>query len=659
VFRRGGVLVELARDDDGRAFIAPMDNARVRGTLARVCVFWRERKGKQHTERFIVSPPETVVCDFRAYLDRRVRVLGRVVHTPVFGPAGELLAGPGYHAAARIYHDPHPDIPAIPDAAPTPEEVEQARTLIMEELLGDFPFVDQADKAHAVALLLLPFVRAMIPGPTPLHMIEAPTMGSGKGLLADVLTSEITGARIGTITEARDDEEWRKRITSTLIGAPTHIMLDNINRPIEGGALAAVLTATIWEDRLLGFSQNVRLPVSSVWLATSNNPTMSSEMARRTVRIRIDPRIDRPWLRTGFKHENLREWVRENRGVLVAACITLIRAGLSAGTPGQTLGSFEHWSSVMGRILSGIGIPGFLGNLVKLYDAADTEGQRWRAVVEVWREAHGSKRVKAADVYRVVTGAGIDMELRGSTERALQTEFGRALAKMKDRVIGGYQIVHAGTHKRAAEWRLKATDGGNEDPETEDMFSNGGPAPCEGGEHSEHSEPFGSHSRAYEIARARVSSSPVSKSSLCSPGSPNKPAAEQPHTTDELKGQSEPPPGEEQHRCSESLDDATPPPDGGAGTGAAAPHDADEQSTDLPLHDQALLAATPTEGATEHIAEARRQWDAGNSTHASAYLMRSLAGVGIGAAIHQWVEAEKRVRLNLHGEQWQHAQQRE
>jgi P4 family phage/plasmid primase-like protien len=139
----------------------------------------------------------------------------------------------------------------------------------------------------------------------------------------------------------------------------------------------------------------------------------------------------------------------------------------------------------------------------------------------------------------------------------------------------------------------------------------------------------------------------------------DKPAAEQPHTTDELKGQSEPPPGEEQHRCSESLDDATPPPDGGAGTGAAAPHDADEQSTDLPLHDQALLAATPTEGATEHIAEARRQWDAGNSTHASAYLMRSLAGVGIGAAIHQWVEAEKRVRLNLHGEQWQHTQRRE
>jgi hypothetical protein len=155
----------------------------------------------------------------------------------------------------------------------------------------------------------------------------------------------------------------------------------------------------------------------------------------------------------------------------------------------------------MGRILSGVGIPGFLGNLVKLYDAADTEGQRWRAVVEVWREAHGSKRVKAADVYRVVTGAGIDMELRGSTERAQQTAFGQALAKMKDRVIGGYQIVKEGTYKRAAEWRLMATDGGDKDPETEDMFSNETPPEHEPGEPGEPFPPQRTHTQVHACAQ--------------------------------------------------------------------------------------------------------------------------------------------------------------
>jgi hypothetical protein len=403
-----------------------------------------------------------------------VQVLDRVVHTPVFGRAGELLAGPGYHGAARIYHDPHPDAPAIPDTEPTPEQVEHARALIMDDLLADFPFVDEADKAHAVALLLLPFVRAMIPGPTPLHMIEAPTMGSGKGLLADVLTAVSTGAPPAPMAEARDDDEWRKRITSTLLGAPSHVMLDNLNRTLDSGSLAAALTATMWEDRLLGMSQNVRLPVSVVWLATANNPTLTSEIARRAVRIRIDPRIDRPWLRTGFKHDNLRQWAGENRGALVAACITLIRAGLPSGTPGRTLGTFEAWSDVMGRILSGVGIPGFLDNLVKLYDAADTEGQRWRAVVDVWWDAHGSTRVKAAQVYQAITEAGIDMELRGKTEKAQQSAFGKALAKMKDRVVNGYQIVQAGTHRKVAEWRLMRVDGSDDDPKNADMFGESG-----------------------------------------------------------------------------------------------------------------------------------------------------------------------------------------
>jgi hypothetical protein len=583
VFRRGGALVELARDDDGRLYIAPMDKAQMRGTLARACVFWRERKGKQDTETIIVNPPETVVMDCLAYPDQRTPVLARVVHTPVFGRAGELLAAPGYHAAARIYHDAHPGIPSIPNAAPSAEQVAQARALIMDDLLGDFPFVDLADKAHAVALLLLPFVRAMIPGPTPLHMIEAPTMGSGKGLLADVLTAVSTGAPPAPMAEAGDDDEWRKRITSTLLGAPTHVMLDNINRTLDSGSLAAALTATTWEDRLLGFSQNVRLPVSTVWLATANNPTLTSEIARRTVRIRIDPRIDRPWLRTGFRHENLRQWARAHRGALVAACITVIRAGLPTGTPGRALGTFEDWSSVMGRILSGVGIPGFLENLVKLYDAADTEGQRWRAVVEVWREAYGSKRVKAADVYKAITEAGIDMELRGRTERAQQTAFGQALAKMKDRVIGGYQIVKAGTYNRAAEWRLMATDGGDKDPETEDMFSNETPP-----EHEPY-EPY----EPYEPLHSQRTHTQV-------------------------------------HACAQATAVG---PEGSAGSAGSYE----------PAHDAALIAACGpmTDDTRAKIAQARQNWRSSEKAHAQ--LCRVL-GWDVADAIRAWVEAEKLVR---------------
>ena len=46
--------------------------------------------------------------------------------------------------------------------------------------------MDNADLANAVAAFILRFVRLLIEGPTPLHLIESPTPGSGKGLLADV-----------------------------------------------------------------------------------------------------------------------------------------------------------------------------------------------------------------------------------------------------------------------------------------------------------------------------------------------------------------------------------------------------------------------------------------------------------------------------------------
>jgi len=71
---------------------------------------------------------------------------------------------------------------------PTLDDVVWARNLLFEELFRDFPFEGESDRAHAVALALLPFVRRMIDGPTPSHAVNAPPRGegTGKGLLIQV-----------------------------------------------------------------------------------------------------------------------------------------------------------------------------------------------------------------------------------------------------------------------------------------------------------------------------------------------------------------------------------------------------------------------------------------------------------------------------------------
>jgi hypothetical protein len=55
--------------------------------------------------------------------------------------------------------------------------------MLLLELFGDFPFATDADRTNALGALLLPFVRELVDDPTPLHLIEAPSPGIGKGLL--------------------------------------------------------------------------------------------------------------------------------------------------------------------------------------------------------------------------------------------------------------------------------------------------------------------------------------------------------------------------------------------------------------------------------------------------------------------------------------------
>ena len=86
----------------------------------------------------------------------------------------ELITEPGYHPAARLLYDPPKGfvLPPVP-AQPTQSDIAIARSLLLDDLLGDFPFIGEAERAHALALLLVGFVRAMIEHVLPLAREQA------------------------------------------------------------------------------------------------------------------------------------------------------------------------------------------------------------------------------------------------------------------------------------------------------------------------------------------------------------------------------------------------------------------------------------------------------------------------------------------------------
>lgn len=455
LFRHGGFICRLEPNDQATPVIRLLDPNRLRHELARVArwlvLTQTGRKGR--------TPPMEVVHDVLATPDPPLPILTRVTRVPVFAPNGSLEMIPGYHEKSQTYYAPiHGlELLAVSDK-PSVEDVQFARSIICEELLVDFGFVCDADRAHAVALFLLPYVRDLIAGPTPNHLVESPTPGSGKGLLADVaLGSAIP--HLGSVAQAHTDDEWRKRLTSYFREGREVMFIDNVTGPLDSGTLASALTQLVWEDRVLGRNDTVSISIRCVWVTTANNPTMSTEIARRTIRIRLDTGLDRPWLRDGFRHENLRQWAADNRDLLVWSAQTLVQAWLASGRPEpkcKPLGSYENWSTVVGGVLENAGIPGFLDNLQEFYEISDTETAVWRGFVIGWQKNHGQNRVGVADLFKLAVEHG-GFDLQGADERSQKSAFGKQLSKQRDRVIGDYRIVPVGTVQGAAKWRLLPT----------------------------------------------------------------------------------------------------------------------------------------------------------------------------------------------------------
>ena len=456
LFRYAGLPTWVVPDDEGRPVAAVVSEERLRHMLARLGS-WRRLNAKG--ELMPATPPMDVVKSVLATPDPALPVLIGIVNTPVFGRSGTLLTDAGYHPDARLLYVPARGftVPPIPDA-PSADEIAAARALICEDLLGDFPFVGEAERAHAVALLLAGFLRAMIDGPTPLHLIEKPTPGTGATLMIDAIATILTGTGASVMTEGRDDEEWRKRVTAKLRQVPTILLIDNLRQTLDSSAVAAALTAPFWEDRVLGHSEMTRLPIRCLWIATGNNPEFSNEMARRLVRIRLDARVEQPWQREGFRHPDLMTWVRANRARLVAACLTLCQAWIAAGRPhGQrTIGSFENWAHVIGGVLETAGIKGFLGNLDEMMEASDSEGNANSAFVRAWWDRFGTAEVGLPIFLRSRPTAEPPLQLSGATEKAQRTSLGITLGKMRDRVFRSVRASGRplGFAHRASHWQL-------------------------------------------------------------------------------------------------------------------------------------------------------------------------------------------------------------
>ena len=343
----GGVAVWVKASTDDMATTEPLNvNSRMWHLLGMVC------DSNRPTQRGDIPcrPPHEVANHMVADPHPPLPPLRRLVHVPVFDKAGRLCASPGYHSDSRLFVAPQGLVVPRVKHAPSPEDVDRAKDLILNEVLGDFPFLDTSDRTAAVALLLLPFVRDMIYGPTPLHLVTKPQPGIGGTLLVETLCFPALGKDPGMQPMPTNDAEVQRRITADLLKGRGVVVFENIPRDtvLASGQLASALTAAEWEDRQIRTSTLLTLPITNAWIATGNDVRVSDEIARRVLPIRLRAVDENPYERTGFRHRDLKAWTREHRGDLVWAALTLVQAWVAQGMPrgSLTLGKYEQWAAV-------------------------------------------------------------------------------------------------------------------------------------------------------------------------------------------------------------------------------------------------------------------------------------------------------------------------
>jgi hypothetical protein len=403
----------------------------------------------------IISAPAAVMKLIPSIVVPDLPALDGVATTPYLDSDGGVIAVDGYNPATRLVLHTSGLKMAVVSEAPSTEDVAQAVKLLTEDWLGDFPFATPADKANAVAVLLTLTGRVFF-GLVPLFVFDASTAGSGKGLLVTSISLIASGEAPQVMELPGDGEEQRKKITSALLAGQELIMWDE-SHVIQGRTLAAILTAENYSDRLLGGNKLITVVNRFTQVALGNNVEVWGDMKRRVVPCRLVPDAEHPEHRTDFRHPDLENWVRKNRGDLLAAVLTIWRNWIAKGRPksGAGMGSFDRWARAVGGALDAAGIEGFRANTAAwLSDSEEDDG---------WGDHLADLRTRFTDQWFTVTNVAEAFDagyltrrppLKRDPEKSLAQLLAYAYRGQRERWHGRLRLVRSAERGSATGGRM-------------------------------------------------------------------------------------------------------------------------------------------------------------------------------------------------------------
>jgi hypothetical protein len=483
IFQRAHMLVTVQRDVSkrkrndpsrpaGTPRIAILPNPRLRERLTKFAAWAKPLRGRAGTELVGAHPPEWAVAGVSARGEwPSIRGIEGVVEAPTIRADGSILDTPGWDEATGLLYEPNAQFPSIPES-PARVDARRAADLLLS-LVAQFPFVDDHHRAAWLAALLTPLARWAIDGPCPLFLFDANTPGTGKSLLCEVISVLATGRPCSTSDYPEREEEMAKVLLAIALAADLMVVFDNVATgwSVGGKSLDRVLTSGMVRGRILGRSEMTPdLPISTVFYANGNNLGVTGDGLRRIIYSRLRSQEERPEERGGFAIPDLIGHVRRERGNLVVAALTIIRAYVVAGRPDPRLTPMDYraWCGLIRNAVHWATGLDPCRPRAELREN-DPETSARRALVHGWAELPGSDRgLTVAEAVGLLNGSpgGYDL-LRGALmERSRKDELpsrksiGMILNASKGRVVDRKSLQRIDAGKNTAAWKVVQEPGG-------------------------------------------------------------------------------------------------------------------------------------------------------------------------------------------------------
>jgi len=272
---------------------------------------------------------------------------------PVLRNSGKIeLLTQGYDEESGIY---------ILENSPeyqTEMELSEAVSFLNDELLGEFPFVQDngLSRSVSIAAMLTVFASGLLDSNSqkPTFIYMANSEGSGKTLLA-----MLAGIPYGVVTVTSpptNETEWGKTLLSFVISGRRLIICDNVKGFLASPSLEAYLTSSQYEGRILGQSKIYRGESGALVVITGNGLTVSPDLRRRCLFVDLFTEHLRPEQRVYNRTLDQAEMLRLQPKIL-AALYTFVRSWDENGRPEGRVNhsAFPRWAKLIGGILENAG----------------------------------------------------------------------------------------------------------------------------------------------------------------------------------------------------------------------------------------------------------------------------------------------------------------